>query len=178
MRKPHGLELGLAGLLLALAACSHKDNSASGVSPAEFGSTGTAEPYVIGLGEIMGLNQMRHAKLWFAGQAGNWPLAAYEIDEMREGFDDAKHFHDHHKGVAQPLSKMVPAYIDPALAELDKAVAAKDKPAFTRAFDHLTDGCNGCHKAAHFGFNVIQRPISQPYSNQSFAAPAQDEAKP
>lgn len=127
------------------------------------------DAYVIGLGEIMGLNQMRHAKLWFAGRAGNWPLAAYELDEMREGFDDAKRYHDHHKGVPQPLSKMIPAFVDPPLAELDKAVAARDKAAFTVAFDHLTDGCNGCHRAADFGFNVIQRPTVPPYSNQSFA---------
>ncbi len=29
-----------------------------------------------GLGEIMSLQQMRHSKLWFAGQAKNWELAA------------------------------------------------------------------------------------------------------
>ena len=85
--------------------------------------------------DAMGLNQMRHAKLWFAGQAGNWPLAAYEIDEMREGFEDARHLHDHHKGVPQPLSKMIPAFIDPPLAELDRAVAGKDPAAFARAFE-------------------------------------------
>jgi len=164
MRNVFRPSAALAGLLLVLGGCSHHDDAAVPAATA-------SEPYVIGLGEIMGLNQMRHAKLWFAGQAGNWPLAAYELDEMREGFDDAKHFHDHHKGVPQPLSQMIPAYIDPPLAELDHAVTARDKAAFTLGFDHLTEGCNGCHKAADFGFNVIQRPTSQPYSNQSFAAP-------
>ena len=36
----------------------------------------------------MALQQMRHIKLWFAGRAGNWPLADYEIGELNEGFDD------------------------------------------------------------------------------------------
>ena len=36
----------------------------------------------------MPLQQMRHIKLWFAGRAGNWPLADYEIDQLKEGFDD------------------------------------------------------------------------------------------
>jgi hypothetical protein len=36
-----------------------------------------------GLGEIMTLNQMRHAKLWRAGEAQNWSLAAYELDELQ-----------------------------------------------------------------------------------------------
>lgn len=155
-----GLLLTAALVLLAAGCARHQP-----ASPAPAGQ----EPYVIGLGEIMGLNQMRHAKLWFAGEAGNWPLAAYEIDEMREGFDDAKHYHDHHKGIPQPLSQMIPTYIDPALAELDTAIAHKDKAAFTTAFDRLTEGCNGCHRAADFGFNVIQRPTAPPYSNQRFA---------
>ncbi|WP_283744478.1 hypothetical protein [Sideroxydans sp. CL21] len=47
------------------------------------------ENYVPGMGEIMGSTQMRHAKLWFAGKSGNWDLASYELDEIREGMDDA-----------------------------------------------------------------------------------------
>src|SRR5580698_8977844 len=43
---------------------------------------------VPGLGEIMTLQQLRHIKLWFAGRAGNWPLADYEIGELNEGFED------------------------------------------------------------------------------------------
>lgn len=33
------------------------------------------EGYFSGLGEIMTLQQMRHAKLWYAGKAFNWDLA-------------------------------------------------------------------------------------------------------
>ena len=40
----------------------------------------------------MTLTQMRHAKLWFAGQAANWSLAAYELDELNEGMQDAATF--------------------------------------------------------------------------------------
>lgn len=129
-------------------------------------------PYVIGLGEIMGLNQMRHAKLWFAGDAGNWPLAAYEIDELREGFADAALYHSHHKSVPRPLAEMIPEYTETPLAELGAAVRSEDKASFTVAFDALTDGCNACHKEAGFGFNVVTRPATPPFSNQSFAPPA------
>jgi len=48
------------------------------------------EPYAPGLGEFMTATQLRHAKLWFAGNAANWPLADYEIGELGEGFDDAR----------------------------------------------------------------------------------------
>ena len=60
-------------------------------------SSATPEAYVPGLGDIMSLQQMRHVKLWLAGQAGNWDLAAYEVDELGEGFDDIVKFHPTHK---------------------------------------------------------------------------------
>lgn len=149
-----------AAAVLCLAGCSGTDR------------TDHEEPgYVPGLGEIMGLNQMRHAKLWFAGQAGNWPLAAYEVDELREGFADAARYHPHHKTVPEPLTSLIPEYVGGPLDDLDTAVKSKDKAAFSAAFDRLTAGCNGCHEEAGFGFNVIKRPTSPPYSNQSFAPP-------
>jgi hypothetical protein len=43
------------------------------------------ESYEPGLGEFMTATQLRHAKLWFAGKQNNWDLAAYEIDEIKEG---------------------------------------------------------------------------------------------
>ena len=125
-------------------------------------------PYVIGLGEIMGQNQMRHAKLWFAGKDRNWPLAQYEIDEMREGFGDAVTYDNHHKEVPRPLSELVPEFVGGPLDDLDKAVKAKDETAFVASFDELTAGCNGCHHEANFGFNVITRPTAPPFTNQVF----------
>jgi len=149
-----------AAAVLTVTGCSEKR--------AEDGGGKDAGGYVIGLGEIMGLNQMRHAKLWFAGEAGNWPLAAYEIDELREGFADAARFHNHHKDVPEPLSRMIPQYVDAPLARLDNAVRRGDRADFERAFDSLTAGCNACHEAAGFGFNVVKRPTAPPFTNQSF----------
>ncbi|HET9888614.1 MAG TPA: hypothetical protein VFR10_13990, partial [bacterium] len=48
---------------------------------------------VPGLGEIMLTNQAHHAKLWFAGEAENWPLASYELDELEEGFEMVVEYH-------------------------------------------------------------------------------------
>jgi outer membrane murein-binding lipoprotein Lpp len=126
------------------------------------------ERYVIGLGEIMGLTQMRHAKLWFAGANANWDLADYEFAELKEGFADVMTFHPTHDGVPQPLTTLIPAFTDEPLATLEKAIAAKDKKQFATAFDGLTHACNGCHTAANFSFNVITRPISVTYTNQVF----------
>ena len=125
-----------------------------------------AEPYVIGTGEIMGENQVRHEKLWFAGTAQNWPLAQYETSELREGFDDVKTFHPTFK--KKPTGPMIDQYVAGPLGEVDKAIKDRSEAEFTTGFNDLTNGCNGCHKEFGMGFNVIQRPTSPPFSNQSF----------
>ena len=58
-----------------------------------------------GLVESMLTAQSHHAKLWFAGNAQNWELAEYQIDELEEGLEDtAKNVPDY-KGV--PVGKMI-----------------------------------------------------------------------
>ena len=125
------------------------------------------EPYAPGLGEFMTATQLRHAKLWFAGEANNWDLAAYEIDEIEEGLDDARKQFPTHEGV--PVGDMIKANIDPAIVVLREAVAAKSSTKFMVAFDNLTGACNTCHAGAGKPFIRIQRPTAPPLSNQNFA---------
>ena len=127
-----------------------------------------SEPYVPGLGEIMTLTQMRHVKLWFAGQNANWPLASYELDELNEGLDDAAKFHPTHKDAELPIPQLIDKIMKAPLQQLEKAVKAQNSDSFIKAFDGLTEGCNACHQATKFGFNVVTRPTSNPYSNQLF----------
>ena len=146
--------LGAAALLGTLAASAQEKPApqAPAAPPQE-------EPYRPGLGEIMALQQMRHIKLWFAGHAGNWPLADYEIGELNGGFDD----------VSKLLGgDIVEQHVGAPLAALQKAIDGKNSAAFTAAFDGLSAGCNACHHTLDHGFIVIQRPFSLPYSNQVF----------
>jgi hypothetical protein len=124
--------------------------------------------YTPGLGEIMTLTQMRHTKLWFAGQAGNWALASYEMDELKEGLEDAVIFHPAHKDSPLPIPDLIDKIMTLPIRKLADAVAAKDKKQFIAAFDDLTSACNQCHMAANFGFNVVTRPTANPYTNQNF----------
>ena len=117
-------------------------------------------PDFLHLSGIMAQQEMRHIKLWFAGTAGNWPLADYEIDGLKEGFDDvAKLLGD---DVAQQ-------HVGDAMAELEKSVDAKNRDNFVVAFDKLSAGCNACHRTLDHAFIVIQRPALLPYSNQKFS---------
>jgi len=125
------------------------------------------EPYASGLGEFMTATQLRHAKLWFAGKAKNWDLASYEIDEIKEGLEDAEKQFPTHDGM--PVADMIKTIIDPAIEELEKAVEAKSSAKFAVAFDNLTKACNTCHAGAKKEFIRIQRPTAPPLSNQNFA---------
>jgi len=155
--KPIFSILFAAVLLATLRASAHEASTPQAATPGP-----ASEPYEPGLGEIMALQQMRHIKLWFAGSAGNWPLADYEIDELKDGFADVNQ-----RLGGDTVEKAVGAQI----AALEKAVEAKDRAAFASAFDKLTADCNSCHHTLDHAFIVIQRPTSLPYSNQSFAAP-------
>ena len=115
--------------------------------------------------------QMRHAKVWFAGEAGNWQLAAYEADELREGFTDIARLHPTHKNAPVPIDQAIETIMTEPLDKLSQAITRADRNAFEEAFDTVTEGCNGCHQATDYGFSVLQRPKSNPFPNQDFTAP-------
>jgi hypothetical protein len=140
---------------------------AASAQPAGPAGNAAAEPFVPEIGEIMMFQQLRHGKLWFAGESSNWPLAEYEVKELREGFESIAKYYPTFNNV--PLAQMIDAIRDSNFAELDKAVAAHDRKQFTRAFDGLTQACNACHQANELAFIVIQRPSVPPFSNQAFA---------
>lgn len=144
----------VAAAMLAPAAVHAQDNAQQpAAAPQE-------EPYQPGLSDIMAKQQERHIKLWFAGHAGNWPLADYEIGELGDGFDD----------VGKMLGgDIVKQHVGGPLDALQKAVNAKDSAAFAGAFDRLSAGCNACHHTLDHAFIAIARPSVLPYSDQVFA---------
>jgi hypothetical protein len=120
-----------------------------------------AEPEVLPrLSDIMVQQQMRHIKLWFAGNAGDWALADYELDQLKDGFDDVT------KLLGGNLAQQ---HVGDPLSQLEKSIDTKNHEAFGSAFDGLSAGCNACHHTLDHAFIVIQRPTVLPYSDQSFA---------
>jgi hypothetical protein len=129
--------------------------------------------YVPELGELMILQQARHTKLWLAGEAGNWPLAAYELDELDEGFDAIVSYHPtyDHDGAPVAPKDAIPRMIRTPLADLRDAVKRQDGASFAARYGELTTACNNCHQAMNVGFNRVQVPEANPYPNQVFAVP-------
>lgn len=118
------------------------------------------------LGEQMLGIQIRHDRLWFAGEAQNWNLAAFEIQELKEAFDAVVEQNREH-AIFQPakLSDILPAMTNAPIKSLRDAVDHSSKPEFEKAFDSLSAGCTGCHHIAGNDFLVIQRPTTPMLDN-------------
>ena len=117
------------------------------------------------------LQQARHTKLWFAGEAGNWALADYEAEELGEGFDAVIKYHPIREEMPVAPKDAIPRMITEPLASLRDAIRQKDHALFAERYDALTTACNNCHRATNVGFNQMQRPETNPFPDQIFSAP-------
>ena len=122
--------------------------------------------YRPGLGEMMLLTQARHLKLWLAGSAGNWELADYQIDELKEGLEDAGKLVPVYKGM--PIEPMIAATVMSPIEDLEKAIKARNSADFAKSYASLTASCNACHQSANRPFIVIQQPRGEHFPNQDF----------
>lgn len=118
------------------------------------------------LGQQMLELQIRHARLWQAGEARNWMLAQFQLAELRESLEGVVEQNGEHAAL-QPrrLAEVLPEMMDPALKQMQSAIDAQDGAAFDTAFDAVSGSCTGCHAAAEHGFLVIQRPTTPVLDN-------------
>lgn len=119
-----------------------------------------------GLGEIMGVIQQHHAKLYYAGSNSNWPLADYELGEIQEGLDDAIKYYPTFKGT--PVAQLIPSLTKASLDQVHMAIEKKNEKSFVAAYNSLATACSSCHKAANHPFVQIQTPTDAQFSDQNF----------
>jgi hypothetical protein len=112
------------------------------------------------------LIQPRHAKLGLAGKAENWPLAAYTLKELRQGFIVAGRAVPRWKGL--PVSELFEAAVGGPITVLDAAIKLQFRKQFDEAYERLTAGCNACHGTTDHSFIVIQAPDASAFPNQVF----------
>ncbi|PDT88726.1 hypothetical protein CO669_18340 [Bradyrhizobium sp. Y36] len=113
--------------------------------------------------EVMSLAQIQHLKLWYAGKAKNWDLAAHELRQLTNSLAQAAIFYP-----SIPISN-VTTMKEPLLSVAD-AIAAGDDRKFAASMRGLSDGCNACHSSMDRSFIVIGVPSGgQPPANQIFA---------
>lgn len=125
------------------------------------------QAYTPRLNSLMILTQLGHFKLWYAGAVQNWPLANYELTQIRANIVDAKRLYPNN-------SRSDMSMMNPAAEELSKCIEAKDSAKFIQSFNKLTNACNNCHQASGVGFIQIRVPRlspieTSPFSDESFS---------
>lgn len=117
--------------------------------------------------------QPRHIKLYAAGQAKNWELAGFELNELRASFRRIGQTLPMYR--TYNLDNSVASIIAPSILKVDAAIKAADPAQFTSAYGELTAACNTCHVAMEHAFLVIKAPDAaalSPYIDQDFRPPA------
>ena len=139
---------------------------ATGLSfPASAAEQQTAAPeqaYQPSLADIMVGAQLRHFKLWYAGEVGNWRLASYELLQIRETIREARRLYPN-LAKADMTPMMTPT------DDVERAIGAKDSAAFAKAYGRLTTSCNACHEATGLGFIEIRVPRLSPLETSPFS---------
>jgi cytochrome c553 len=125
------------------------------------------EHYKPRLNLMMVATQLGHFKLWYAGVVQNWPLADYELAQIRASIDEAVRLYPN-------SSRSDMRMMAPATNELEDAIRTKDAAKFSDAYSKLTAACNSCHEAAGLGFIRIRDPRlspleTSPFSDESFS---------
>lgn len=140
------------------------EGSATGPAPAAKPSTPDFRPAMDDLMTM--LVQPRHIKLFYAGQAKNWKLAAFESNELRDAL--------------ARIGRTIPTYrnlsVDTAVASIfadklktvDAAIKAADPAQFTVTYAELTQACNACHRGLEHPFIKIMVPDAANYPDQDF----------
>jgi hypothetical protein len=155
------MEMKLRAVIAALAIGMSNPILADNISPEK-----SQQLYAPRLSDIMVATQLRHFKLWYAGQVRNWELANYELAQIRGSFENATQLFSNIPGADATK-------ITQSAEEAGTAIATKNSAKFAKAYDGLTLACNSCHQAAGFGFIVIREPRmspiqTSPFSNESF----------
>ena len=152
------------GTLLIVSSCDSDRNHEEGlVNRIEELEKELEDVYRPGYGSLMMNIRQHHSNLWYAAINENWDLAAFELEELEERFEELEKFQ-----AAEEASKLIPT-VWPEIEGLEELVAEGNSEDFGLAYDGLSLTCNKCHQATGHDFIKIIRPEGKPgLRNQSF----------
>jgi hypothetical protein len=102
-----------------------------------------------------------YGNLWFAGQAENWPLATFYLSETKSHLNWAVRIIPVRKdnlGREIDLKAILQSVENVPLKQLDEAIKAENKQAFSDSYRTMLEACYSCHKAADKPFLRPQVP--------------------
>jgi hypothetical protein len=125
------------------------DNGSRKLSLNELGHT---QP---GMGRLMPEVGARVWKLWYAAQAGNWPLANYQLEEAVALMELGAF-------VRPKYDTTMSRFLTDDLGPVRAAVENADWPAFEAAFAPMVDAANRYHDLYNKGFIRWRLPDQPP----------------
>jgi hypothetical protein len=137
-------------------------------SPTPPGPPSTAVPVVMTMGDLMNtLVQPRHEKLGLAGEAQNWPLAQYALEQLRAAFANIVSAKPKFSGM--PVGELVDVALGAPLKAVETAIKQQDTKKFAAAYAQVSEGCNACHMELDHPYVVIKPADASAFPNQDFA---------
>ena len=112
------------------------------------------------------LVQPRHIKLYYAGQAKNWMLAAFQLNELRAALARIGRTIPNYRNIS--VDTAVASIFADKLSAVDAAIKAADPAQFNAAYGEMTAACNACHAGMDHAFLVIKVPDGANYPDQEF----------
>lgn len=101
------------------------------------------------------------SNLWFAGEAGNWPLAQFCLDETKSHLRWAVRIIPKRKdaeGREIDLGGILGGLETSTFKDLDQAVKGKEKERFSTAYKAQLEACMTCHRASNKPFIRLRIP--------------------
>jgi hypothetical protein len=112
------------------------------------------------------LVQPRHIKLYYAGQAKNWKLAGFQLDELRAALARIGRTIPTYRNIG--VDTAVAAIFTDKLKAVDAAIKVADPAQFAVTYGEMTGACNACHAGMEHPFLVIKVPDANNYPDQEF----------
>jgi len=92
----------------------------------------------------------RYSELYWASRDRNWDYAAYQLGKIETAVANGIERRPKRAASAQMLTG--------AVAQVQAAIGARDRPALDAALGSLTASCNACHHAEQVAFIVVAPP--------------------
>jgi hypothetical protein len=162
MTSPLKTSIAIVGVLGACVAVAADAPTPAPASDAAALGSDVAHLKDIAPGQSLAMTQVAYnfSNLWFAAQAGNWPLAQFYYGDARGRLRWALRITPVRKlsNGELALQPLLDALEKGPYAKLGETLAAKDVKQFEAAYRATLEGCEACHVASEKPYLRLQVP--------------------
>lgn len=106
-------------------------------------------------GDRMDAIGRRFERLGRAALANRWEFARYEVNELRESFEEIERMPPPEELEHMDMARLIEPLVESALTDVDSALVRQDAAAFRAAFQAASAHCNECHEVARHPYIIV-----------------------